>query len=337
VRQAILALVTTAVLVACRPTTADHPDLPPPPEPALTAEEETELQELEAALATSPDDSAAHRRAGLAYMWLTLSGHHSMREKAETHLERAFELDPDDNTVTRSLGRFYNMRTVAGDYAKAEMQVKAYHALLGDTPPLEMSHRGFVAWTFFQMGRALTAYNRGKLIRALRTVRVLEKTLKKRVEKDPTNVELRALAGNFAFFFAGNLPTRKRTRVRTGVEHFDYARANWERMRKGARDPVHCPNTYENFMFELAEGHLILKQLDAARSIYEELAQSREPLNPAREQVAALSRERLDNLEAYAGDMGLMPPWPSDEANCVVCHAGRAEVSERTLYRLATP
>jgi hypothetical protein len=260
-----------------------------------------------------------------------------MRAPAEAHLERAFELDPNDNTVTRSLGRFYNMRTVAGDYSKAEIQVKVYHALLGDTPPLEMSHRGFVAWTFFQMGRALTAYNQGKLVRALRTVRVLEKTLSKRVKKDPTNVELRALAGNFAFFFAGNLPTRKRTRVRTGVEHFSYARANWERMRKGARDPVHCPNTYENFMFELAEGHLILKQLDEARSIYEELAQPHDPLTPARVQVATVSQERLDNLAAYAGDMALMPPWPSDEANCVVCHAGRAEVSERTLYRLANP
>ena len=44
-------------------------------------------------------------------------------------------------------------------------------------------------------------------------------------------------------------------------------------------------------------------------------------------------RERLANLEAYAGDVKLMPPWPSDAANCVVCHASRAEVSEASLYR----
>ena len=86
-------------------------------------------------------------------------------------------------------------------------------------------------------------------------------------------------------------------------------------------------------MFELAEGHTALRELDQAREIYEELATPRPPDNPARSQVAAVSRERLRDLEAYAGDLRLMPPWPSDVANCVVCHASDAPVSEASLHR----
>ena len=85
-------------------------------------------------------------------------------------------------------------------------------------------------------------------------------------------------------------------------------------------------------MFELAEARLALGEREAAAQIYRELATPRAPATPAREQIAQVAAGRLSQLDDLAGDLGLMPPWPSDADNCVVCHASRARVSLRTLH-----
>ncbi len=267
-------------------------------------------------------------------MWRTLEGHRTLQVEAEEALMAALAADPTDKTVARMLGRFFNMRAVEGDVTRAEAQVWAYETYLGAAAddPLALTTRGFTAWCFAQMGRALVHARKGRLGRALRTVRRLERTLEARVAADPTNVELHALAGNFAFFFAGNLPAGKRRRIARAVRHFAYVRAHWDRMRAGAKDPFHCPNTYENFMFELAEGHLALGRPEDARPIYEELTRVRPPTTPVKLQIAAAARARLQHLDTLAGDLALMPPWPSDGDNCVVCHAPRASVGFRTFH-----
>jgi hypothetical protein len=300
----------------------------------LSAEQEAHLAELAAAADRNPRDFAAREASGLAHMNFTLAGVLRLRDRAEQDLEAAFALDPSHARLNRSLGRFYNLRAVEGDYSKAEMQVKVYAALLGDQQPEAMSDSDFVAYSFFMLGRVLTAKNRGRNFEALRLVAEIEDQLAARVRAQPDNVEFRALAGNFAFFFAGNIPLDRDRRVREAVAFFEVVRARWDDLRPGARDPEHCPNTRENFMFELAEGLTVLERVGEARVIYEELAAITGPRTRAKELIAHVSEERLRNLDAYAGDMRLMPPWPSDVGNCVVCHAWSSEVPLTSLYSL---
>lgn len=304
----------------------------------LNPEQERYLAELAAAADAEPDDFAARKASGLAHMNFTLAGVLRLRDRAEQDLEAAFALDPTDANLDRALARFYNLRAVAGDYTKAEQQVRVYAALLGDQEPEGMSDSDFVAYSFFMLGQVLTAKNRGRNFEALRLVETLEDQLAERVRRQPDNVEFHALAGNFAFFFAGNIPLERERRVRDAVRYFEVVRERWDQLRPGARDPEHCPNTRENFMFELAEGLLVLERPQEAAAIYTELAQLDGPRAGARtrakELIAHVSEERLRNLDSYVGEMKLMPPWPSDVGNCVVCHAWSSDVPLDSLYSL---
>lgn len=316
----------------------------------VSAEQLEVLGALAAAADANPDDFAARKASGMAHMWATLGGGLDLRDRAEADLEAAFALDPSHRGLSRALGRFYNLRAVAGDSSKADMQVTVYAAHLGEAYDPEtgevdvdaLDTSTFVAYSFFELGRILAAKNAGKLLDALRRVKALERTLAERAAAHPDDVELRALAGNFSFFFAGNIPMDRERRVADAVASFEVLRARWDELTPRAKERKHCPNTYENFMFELAEGYAVLERGDEARAIYSELAAVDEPSpiagerprTRARELIATVSRERLDNLDAYLGDMRLMPPWPSDAGNCVVCHAWQAEVGLGSLHAI---
>lgn len=334
-------IVVLALALACTSKPKGHPSNASGPHQhtrrdlELTPEQDRRLAELAAAADANPRDFAALTASGYAHMNFALAGVLSLRERAERDLEAAFALDPSDARLNRSLGRFYNMRAVDGDGSKADMQVRVYHALLGDQDPMAMTNDRFVAYSFFALGKILAAKNRGNNFEALGLVGELEDQLAARVAASPDDVELHALAGNFAFFFAGNIPLARERRVREAVAYFEVVRARWAELRPGAKDPEHCPNTWENFMFELAEGHLVLRHEREAELIYAELAEIRGPRTRAKELIAHVARDRLANLDAYSGDMRLMPPWPSDVGNCVVCHAWNAEVPLDSLWSLA--
>jgi hypothetical protein len=340
IQRSSLVLLTLALGLACTGKPKGHPSLDQGPQQhtrrdlELSAEQEQALAELAARADQNPDDFAALEASGLAHMNFTLAGVLRLQARAEQDLEAAFALDPTNDRLTRSLGRFYNMRAVAGDTSKADMQVEVYQALLGDQDPMAMSDHDFVAYSFFQLGRILAKKNRGKNLDALALVGELEEQLAARVARSPDVVELHALAGNFAFFFAGNIPLARERRVREAVGYFTVVRERWDELRPGARDPQHCPNTRENFMFELAEAHMVLGETEPAREIYAELATITGPRTRAKELIAHVAAERLRNFDAYVGEMRLMPPWPSDVGNCVVCHAWNAEVPLDSLWAI---
>jgi hypothetical protein len=307
------------------PTTALRRDL------ELTETQSSYLERLASDADAHPKDFDTRKASGMAHMRFTLSGVLSLRDRAEQDLEAAFAIDPSDRQLTRSLGRFYNLRAVAGDDSKAGKQVEVYRALLGDRPPEQLDSREFVAWSFSQLGVVLSHRNRGAMLKAFGVVKDLEKVLDERARAHPDDIEMWALAGNFAFFFAGNVPIGREDRVEAAVGYFTHLREHWDELRPGARDPDDCPNTRENFMFELAEGHLVLGHVDEARKIYAELEEIRGPRTRAKEQIAYVAAERRKNAEHYEGDFDLMPPWPSDVGNCVVCHAYTADVPLTTL------
>lgn len=327
------AVVGLALLGSCSPSAAQTRASSHPSTYAwLSPDAETELDQLRAAARAAPDDYAAHKALGLRLMEHTLSGVLPLQAEAERTLERAFALRDDDEQLLRSLGRFYNMRAVEYDFSKADAQVRVYAALLGNEDPQAMSVSHFVAHGFFMLGRIIQAADEGHRLRALGLLRDLERTLARRTAAQPDNVELAALAGNFALFFAGSVPVGRRKRLRRGAAHFEFVKAHWSDMRPGARDQWRCPNTYENFVFELAEAQLALGHSSRAQEIYEELSQVRGPVTRGKELIAAASRHRLEHLPAYTGRLELMPPWPSDVGNCIVCHAYTGQLPTQTLW-----
>jgi mono/diheme cytochrome c family protein len=267
-------------------------------------------------------------------MEFTLSGELYLQEDAEAYLERAFALRQDDEELNRILGRFYNMRAVEHDFSKAEMQERVYGALLGEQDPEEMSVPHFVSHSFFMLAKIMGAADEGRMGRALGLLRDLERQLEMKSRQHPDDIELHALAGNFELFFAGYLPTRRRARVRSAAAHFEVVRERWDELRPGAKDPGHCPNTRENFMFELAEARLMLGEAERAATIYSELITPSQPVTRGKELVAHVSADRLAHLDEYEGRKELMPPWPSDVGNCVVCHSWTGELSARSLYSI---
>ena len=303
-----------------------------PGEPLLTDSQRELFQELEAQYAAAPDDFDVVYDAGMNYMWLTLSGNLSFQEKAEFYLVKAFELDPGHKDLSRSLGRFYNMRMVELDFSKADKQVEVYTAFLEGKPVEELDDSEFVAWSFYQMARAIRFNEEGHPFKALRSIKDLETNIRDRVEKQPENVEFRALGGNFALFLAGNVPSKQRRRVREGIAYFEFVRDNWEDMRPGAGNTFLCPNTYQNFMFELADAYLVDRQVDEAREIFSELSEVTGTVTRPKEIMAALSMERTVNAEWYRGNKKLMPPWPSDVGNCVVCHSYDTDFPMDSLF-----
>ena len=325
------------LLAACRapaPTAARPVDASLRRDLELSSAQAEYLAQLAAAADATPNDARSRKASGLAHMRFALAGAFSLRDRAEADLEAALRLDPTDRELARALGRFYNLRAVERDGSKARAQVWAYETYLGPVPLEAMTSEQFVAYAFARLGHILDLRERGRMAAAYAEVRKLEARLRQRTAADPDDMELWAVAGNFAFFFAGNIPTARRARVREGVRYFTRLREQWSRLREGARDPEQCPNTYENFMFELAEGHLTLGERDRARPIYEELASVREPVTRPKQQIAFVAAERLRNLDRYAGKLELMPPWPSDVGNCVVCHAYGSDVPLDTLYSL---
>lgn len=337
------ALLVLVGLLACQSKPRGHPsrDLDGPEQHTrrdldLSAEQDAHLAQLAAAADARPDDFASLRASGFAHMEFTLAGVLRLRDRAERDLEAAFALDPSDPELNRSLGRFYNLRAVAGDHSKADMQVEVYAALLGERDPMSMDDSSFVAYSFFVLGQILADKNRGHTLMALRKVGNLEEQLAERIRRQPDNVEFRALAGNFAFFFAGNIPLERERRVQDAVAYFEVVRERWDELRPGAKHPTHCPNTRENFMFELAEGLMVLERGADARPIYEELVQITTPRTRAKELIAHVASERLRNFDDYLGEMRLMPPWPSDVGNCVVCHAWSSDVGFESLYAVET-
>ncbi len=340
--RTVLLTVTATVLGSCV-TSFDPP-------PSHTVEQFTEgrelsdleeLARLRAQADRDPMQLDAQWRAGMAHVRATLHGHVDQRDHAERYLERAWRLDPSAESVpaARVLARFLNMRSSVLDLSKLHLQIELYRSLLdahsASTGHTELDARGFHFASFAAAADALDRYAEGDMLAALRKLGALERAMWGRTRERPEDIDTHAMAGNFELTFAGVIPIGVDRRLRRGVEYLEVQQDHWQQMSLPARNTGVAPNVRSVFALYLAEGLLAAGEREAAALRYEQiLAFDDQPETAPREQILAVARHRLANLDAYAGSRELLPPWPAGVTGCVACHSREATLPIDDLYIL---
>lgn len=317
---------------------------PPPPRTAeqFTAGRELsdfdELARLRALAEREPAALDAQWQAGMAHVRATLHGHVDQRDHAERYLERAWRLDPAAEHVpaARVLARFLNMRSSLLDFEKVDLQIELYHSLLddGDTQPdVDLDARTFQFSSFAAAAEALERYAEGDTLAALRKLAALERTMHARTREEPEDIDTCAMAGNFELTFAGMIPVGVDKRLRRGVAYLETQQDHWQELSPRARNTGVAPNVRSVFAMYLAEGLLAAGEREAAAERYEQLLDfADQPDTAPREQILAVARHRLANLDAYVGELELLPPWPAGVTGCVACHSREATLPIDDLY-----
>jgi hypothetical protein len=276
----------------------------------------------------------------MAAVHATLVGNLDLQDEAEAHLQAALRLtparSPEARETTLILGRFLNMRSSVLDLGHIDLQASLYETLVDDPAVSSATPEGFATRCFHRAARALQTYDRGHELAAYRQIRALERDLKARMRSHPDEIDTFAMAGNYAITFASAIPVARQRRLQEAVQYLEVQQQRWEGMTPHARDTVTAPNVRTVFAFALAEAAAAAGDEAAARRAYRRVIElTEQPRTTPREQIVAVSRERLEHLPAYLGREELLPPWPSAEAGCVACHSRQAQLPEHGLV-LAT-
>jgi tetratricopeptide (TPR) repeat protein len=316
---------------------------PPPPRTAeqFTAGRELsdldELVRLRAAAEREPTRLEAQWQAGMAHVRATLHGHVDERDHAERYLERAWRLDPEAEKVpaARVLARFLNMRSSVLDVAKLDLQLELYRSLLDvDSHDLHDAKQ-FRFASFAAAAEALERYAEGDRLAALRKLAALERAMHSRTREQPEDIDASAMAGNFELTFAGMIPIGVDKRLRRGVAYLATQQDHWQQLSPPARNTGVAPNVRSVFALYLAEALLAAGEVEAAAHRYQQILDLRDqPETAPRAQILAVARHRLANLDAYAGTLELLPPWPAGVTGCVACHSREATLPVDDLYLL---
>jgi tetratricopeptide (TPR) repeat protein len=336
----------TIVCLALLSSSSCMSSLDPPP--ARTAEQFTdgrelinldELARLRAAAERDPMLLEAQWQAGMAHVRATLHGHVDERDHAEHYLERAWRLDPRAEKVpaARVLSRFLNMRSSVLDVAKLDLQLELYRSLLAaeSTDERDLEAKQFRFTSFATAAVALGRYAEGDTLAALRKLAALERAMHLRTREQPDDIDASAMAGNFELTFAGMIPIGVDKRLRRGVAYLETQQDHWQQLSPPARNTGVAPNVRSVFALYLAEALLAAGDVEAAAQRYQEILDFRDqPETAPREQILAIARHRLANLDAYAGALELLPPWPAGVTGCVACHSREASLPIDDLHVL---
>jgi len=289
------------------------------------------LAELRAAADAEPEALLLQWKAGTAHLRATLRGDVDQREHAERYLERAWQLDPEAERVpaARVLARFLNMRSSVLDLSRLDLQLELYASLVepgtATRAPRELEPEQFHLASFRQAAVAMRRYGEGRSLAALRELDALERRMRARTRAHPDEIDTHTMAGNFELTFAGVIPIGRAERLRLGIEHLEIQQDNWDQLSPRARNTELAPNVRSVFALFLAEALLAAGDSEAAAGRYRQLLGFEDaPETAVREQLRALARHRLANLDAYLGDPELLPPWPAGVSGCVACHSREA-------------
>lgn len=227
------------------------------------------------------------------------------------------------------------MRSTALDFSRVDLQVELYESLHSEgVDPVEAQLHEFTTDCFLEVARAIEAYEGGEVLTAYRRVARLEHRLERRLRHHPEDIDTHAMAGNYALAFAGILPIGKERRLGRAIEHLEIQQTHWSELTPGARNENVAPNVRAVWTFMLAETLTAAGETERAKVHYDAVIDDDGRNSLARDQLARVSRERLSQLENYAGRDELLPVWPSGPAGCLACHSRHATLPTEGLFTL---
>lgn len=240
-----------------------------------------------------------------------LEGDRSRFEQAvsELYVQRS---DPDSAAV---LARLLNLPLSEGDVRYAALQRSLYEGLAAG--PHASERDATIARGFLMASTAAEQYQQGKSLRALGTLRRLERSLQTELERTD-DVDLHAMLGNYAHQAGGLVPLGRAHRFNLAAQHLEQVVVRFDELSPNAQGTtLGLPGVRPVFAMWRAE--LLRRNGDPeAGSAYTVVLDAVDGADdtPALRRLADVAREH-DSRPFQPGE----PLWPHGYTACVTCHA----------------
>ncbi len=262
---------------------------------------------------TAPATPQAAKQGGsaAASVQAVLEGDRGRFEEAVAQLY-ARRSEPSSAAV---LARLLNLPLSEGDPRYAPLQRSLYESLANG--PHDSERDATIARGFLLASTAAEQYQQGKSLRALATLRRLERDLAAELERTD-DVDLHAMLGNYAHQAGGLVPLRRAHRFELAAEHLEQVVLRFDELSLDAQGvTLGLPGVRPVFSMWRAE--LLRRAGDpdaaAAYAVVLEAVDTADE-TPALRTLAEVAREH-----ASAPFVPGEPLWPHGFTACVSCHA----------------
>lgn len=257
-----------------------------------------------------PQAASVEGSAGTAVQ-AVLEGDRGRFEEAVAQLY-ARRSDPG-NAAT--LARLLNLPLSEGDPRYASLQRSLYESLAEG--PHESERDATIARGFLLASTAAEQYQQGKSLRALGTLRRLERDLEAELERTD-DVNLHAMLGNYAHQAGGLVPLRRAHRFELAAEHLEQVVTRFDELSLDAQGiTLGLPGVRPVFAMWRAELLRCAGDPGAAAAYAVVL----DAVDTADDTPALRSLAQVARQHASAAFVTGEPLWPHGFTACVSCHA----------------
>jgi len=223
-----------------------------------------------------------------------------------------------DRDTAATLARLLNLPLSEGDPRYAPLQRSLYDGLAEG--PHESERDATIARGFLLASTAAEQYQQGKSLRALATLRRLERDLEAEVERTD-DVDLHAMLGNYAHQAGGLVPLRRAHRFELAARHLEQVVTRFDELSPDAQGvTLGLPGVRPVFAMWRAE--LLRRDEDpgaaAAYAVVLEAVRDAQD-TPALRHLAEVARRHASGPSSV--DSSDAPVWPHGHTACVTCHA----------------
>jgi hypothetical protein len=218
----------------------------------------------------------------------------------------------DDPSSASALARLLNLPLSEGDLRYASLQRELYADLLD-------RDESRVTRGFYMAATAAEAYQQGRTVKALSTLRRLERELELEAERTD-DVDLHAMLGNYAHQAGGLVALRREHRFSLARDHLEHAVLRFDEMSPDAQGvTLGIPGVRAVFAMWWAQ--LLRREGDPrAPEAYAVVLQTIEDA----ESTPALAVLADVALDPVGGDG---PLWPHGYDSCIACHSRTREIA----------
>lgn len=215
------------------------------------------------------------------------------------------------------LARLLNLPLSEGDARYASLQRSLYASLA--SRPHQSARDATIARGFLLASTAAEQYQQGKSVRALGTLRRLERDLKAEIERTD-DIHLHAMLGNYAHQAGGLVPLRRAHRFDLASEHLEQVVRRFDELSPDAQGiTLGLPGVRPVFAMWRAE--LLRRDGDpeatAAYALVQE-AVRRADDTPALRNLSEVAHQHASGVGPVDA---ATPIWPDGYTACVTCHA----------------